>query len=173
MAEFHAKTELRIAEVQKLVRTGVWKHGTSAYECSQRWELSPNRAYEIVDEAFKRLGKQLTDPGHVKGVLGHRLTQIALEGSEQNAINAARVLAQIAGANAPTQIQLGAMAALTPEQRKAKWEELTGRPWTSLPEAPSPNASELVEERMAQREAKAAKVPLLVEGSAKDDSDDE
>jgi len=61
------------------------------------------------------------------------------------------------------------MAALTPEQRKAKWEELTGRPWNALPEAPAPNASELVEERMAQREAKVAS---LVEGSTKDDGDE-
>jgi len=147
--KFASKTEVRIGEVCRAIRRCEFIHGESTYEFSKRWGVSVPQAQEIVKAAMKRVALELTDPLAVKGVVGARMTKIAMEGGPKDAINAARLLASMSGANAPTQhnVTVSAVHAMTPAERLERYKELTGHDWGKrLPEAQVVEEAVLVEE---------------------------
>lgn len=144
-----SKNELRVAEVQRAIRRCEFVHGESTYEFAKKWGVGVAQATEIVKVAMKRVAVELTDPLAVKGVVGARMTQIAMEGEPKDAINAARLLASMSGANAPTQhnVTVSAVHAMTPAERLERYKELTGHDWGKrLPDAQVVEEAVLVDE---------------------------
>lgn len=113
----------------RMIRKLEFKHGDSNYDLAAFWKVQPRTIADYVLEAKKRLAAELTNPDAVRGVLSSRLTKVALEGTDKDAVAAAKVLAQLTGVNAPTEYKVGMAQQMTPEQRRARYKELTGMDW--------------------------------------------
>ena len=112
-----------------MIRKLEFKHGDSNYDLAKEWGVAPATVADYVLEAKRKLAKELTDPDAVRGVLSSRLTTVALEGGDKDAVAAAKVLAQLTGVNAPTVVVNRNIEEMTLEEKKARYKELTGHEW--------------------------------------------
>lgn len=113
----------------RMIRKLEFKHGDSNYDLAAFWKVQPRTIADYVLEAKKRLAAELTNPDAVRGVLSSRLTKVALEGTDKDAVAAAKVLAQLTGVNAPTVVVNRNIEEMTLEEKKARYKELTGHEW--------------------------------------------
>lgn len=98
-------TEQRLAIISTMMRALTFRRGKTAKELAQKWDLSLARVHELTAEASKRVRAEVLDPDHVGATVGNALETVierALKaGDRRTVVEAARVWAQISGANAP------------------------------------------------------------------------
>ena len=137
----HGPNECRIEHIANMMRELKFKRGDTAKALAKEWGLQLNAVHHMTAEASKRVSKELLNPDAVKVNIGEKLLQIADEGMRfegepkdvaahrKLVVEAGKVLFHLTGANAPKEYRIGAAAELTPEQKRARWLELTGTEW--------------------------------------------
>jgi hypothetical protein len=117
VAEKHTPlTEMRLAEMMAVMRTLQWQKGITGPVFAEKWGLSLTRIEHLSAEAWRRVKAEVNDPDRVGATVGTAIEQVMIEalndkGGERNqsrkiVVEAAKVWAAIAGANAPTKTEL-------------------------------------------------------------------
>jgi hypothetical protein len=120
----HALTEMRIAEICRMMRECTFETGKTAKMLAARWHLSEQRIACLTAEASKIVRAEI-DADSVRLEAGSFLRATMREaksvGDRKNLIQAARALIELAGAAAPTRIHATAvpLEKLSEEERNA------------------------------------------------------
>jgi hypothetical protein len=120
-----------------MMRELTFRSGATAKALCAEWGLPRNYVANLTTEASRRVRAELTDHDRVLSKVSASLDRVlddALESGDRHAIiKACQVWATVTGAGAATKVQVQTdLTSLTPEQLKARKEEiiarLTGKP---------------------------------------------
>lgn len=122
----------RVEYVADLMRSLKFRTGVTTKALAVEWDLPNNLISSIVVEASRRVRAELANPDNVQSKISVALNHVidqALESGDRHAIiKACQVWAQVTGAAAPQRLQVQQdLTSLTPEQLKARKEELIAR----------------------------------------------
>lgn len=125
--------EERVQLIMRLIRRMKWRVGYTDRNIAAHWGLSVETIRGYSSEAFRRVKAEVTDPDATAATVCVALEQVVREGARKglaghrSVIEASKTWANIAGATAPTRIEIGALANMSEEQLQRRKEEIIAR----------------------------------------------
>jgi hypothetical protein len=114
----------------RLMRRLKWRRGTTDKNIAAHWGITHEAVRHYSGEASRRLRAEMTDPDSTAATVCIALERVIREAAQKgmyghrSLIEAAKTWAQIAGAGAPTRLEIGALASMTEEQLNRRRTEL-------------------------------------------------
>lgn len=126
--------EEKVQHCMTIMRELRWIRGKTAPVLAKEWGLTVANLESISAEAWRRVKAEVTDPDATSATVCTALEKVMRDSladdDRRNAIEASKVWAQIAGAVAPTKVQIGELEKLSDEEvekrRLALLERLKG-----------------------------------------------
>lgn len=125
--------EERVQLIMRLIRRMKWRVGYTDRNIAAHWGVSVATIRSYSSEAFRRVKAEVTDPDATAATVCVALEKVVREGSQKglaghrSVIEASKTWANIAGATAPTRIEIGALANMTDEQLQRRKAEIVAR----------------------------------------------
>jgi len=123
--------EDKVLYCMDIMRELQWKRGKTAPILAKKWDMTINAVESISSEAWRRVKAEITDHDSTSATVCVALERVMTEsledGDRRNAIDAAKTWATIAGATAPTKIQLGELEKLSDAEVEARRQALIER----------------------------------------------
>ena len=123
--------EDKVQYCMDIMRELRWIRGKSAPALAREWGLTVAGVESISSEAWRRVKAEVTDPDATSATVCTALEKVMRDSladdDRRNAIEASKVWAQIAGAVAPTKVQIGELEKLSDEEVEKRRRELLDR----------------------------------------------
>lgn len=152
----------------RLMREMKWRRGVTDKTVAKAWGLELMAVRQYSAEAWRRLKAEMVDTDQTAATVAIALERVIFEAAgkglagHRSVIEAGKTWASLAGAGAPTRIEVGALANLSDQELAARRDEIVAR--LKGEELPLPQEENLLE---------AAESPDEVESSANRATDEE
>lgn len=122
--------EGRVQMCMKLMRAGKWRRGVTDKNIAAHWGLHIDSVAKYSSEAWRRIKAEVTDPDQTAATICIALENVIHEAKDKglyghrSIIEAGKAWASIAGAGAPTRVEIGALANLSDAELEKRRQEI-------------------------------------------------
>lgn len=122
--------EGRVQHCMALMREIRWKRGVTDKELARGWGVDVMAVRQYSAEAWRRIKAEVTDPDSTASTVCMALEKVVEEAStkglagHRSVIEAGKAWAAIAGAGAPTRVELGVLANLSEADLEKRRQEI-------------------------------------------------
>lgn len=159
-----ATREERVQLCMRLMRGLKWVRGKTDKFLAKHWGVTETSVHSYSAEAWRRIKTELTDPDATAATVCVALERVVRENAPRGlagaryVIDASKTWAAIAGAGAPTRVEIGALATMSDAELDARRREIILRLQEGEPSVP-------LEEEGPPEESDHAALPREIEES--------